>query len=167
MRRSEFTESIVAFIGLGLLFAPAELHAATCSVSTPGLAFGAYSVYAAAATNGTGTLTVTCSKVAGDPNSITVSYVISLSTGSSSSYVQRTMKSGANSLGYNLYTTNTHSVVWGDGTGSTQTVSNSIRLTNGSPTNSKNNTVFGQIPPLQDVAVSSSYLDNVTVTVTY
>ena len=164
MRRGE---CVAAFMGLGLLFAPTDLRAATCSVSTPGVAFGNYDVYAAAATNGTGTMTVSCTLQASDGNNITVNYTISLSTGSSNSYVQRQMQSGANTLGYNLYTTNTHSVVWGNGSGSTQIVSGSLRLTNGNPTRSNNHTVFGQVPPLQDVAVANSYLDNVTVTVTY
>jgi spore coat protein U-like protein len=58
-------------------------------------------------------------------------------------------------------------VVWGDGSGSTQTVAGSMKLTNGNPSHINNHTVYGQIAPLQDVAVSNNYLDNVTVTVTY
>lgn len=154
-------------LSLWLGIAAANSIAATCTVTTPGLAFGNYDVYAAGATNGTGTLSVKCSKVAGDPNNVNISYTISLATGSSGSYVQRQMKSGTNSLGYNLYTTNTHSVVWGNGTGSTSTVAGSMRLTNGNPTITNTHTVFGQIPPLQDAAVASNYLDNITVTVTY
>lgn len=163
MRRGE---CIAAFMGLGLLFAPTDLRAVTCNVSTPGLAFGGYDVYAGAANNGTGTMNVGCSLDASDPNNVTVSYTISLSTGSSNSYVQRQMQGGGDTLGYNLYTTNTHSVVWGNGAGSTQTVAGSMKLTNGNPSKTNTHTVYGEIPPLQDVAVSS-YQDNVTVTVTY
>jgi spore coat protein U-like protein len=154
-------------LSLWLSIAAANSIAATCTVTTPGLAFGNYDVFAAGATNGTGTLSIKCSKVAGDPNNVNISYTISLATGSSGSYVQRQMKSGTNTLGYNLYTTTTHSVVWGNGTGSTSTVAGSMRLTNASPSITNTHTVFGQIPPLQDVAVASNYLDNITVTVTY
>ena len=74
---------------------------------------------------------------------------------------------GANTFGYNLYTTNAYSVVWGDGTGSSATVSGSMRLKNTNPSQSNTHTVYGQVPGLQDVAVASNYQDNVTVTVTY
>jgi len=138
----------------------------SCSVATPGLAFGSYDVYAAGVTNGNATLTVKCD-LNPPPGSADVNYTISLATGNSNSFVQRQMKSGANAFGYNLYTTNAYSVVWGDGTGSTTTVSGSMRLKNTNPSQSNTHTVYGQIPALQDVAVASDYQDNVTVTVTY
>ena len=138
----------------------------SCNVSTPGLAFGSYDVFAVGATNGNATLTVSCD-LNPPPGNADVSYTISLATGRSNSFVQRQMKSGANAFGYNLYTTNAYSVVWGDGTGSTTTVSGSMRLKNTNPSQSNTHTVYGQIPALQDVAVASDYQDNVTVTVTY
>jgi len=81
--------------------------------------------------------------------------------------VQRQMKSGANTFGYNLYTTNAYAVVWGDGTGSTATISGTMRLNNGHPSQTNTHTVYGRIPALQDVAVANDYRDNVTATVTY
>ena len=145
-----------------------DAAAVTCAVSTPGLAFGSYDVFAAGATNGNGTLNVTCSLDPADQGAQKlVPYVISLSTGSSGSFVQRTMKSGTNALGYNLYTSNTYSVVWGDGTGSTSTQSGSHVLNNGHPTLTSSFTAYGRIPALQDAAVASDYRDNVTATVTW
>jgi spore coat protein U-like protein len=138
----------------------------SCSVSTPGLNFGSYDVFAAGVTNGSATLTITCD-LNPPPGNADISYTISLSTGSSNSFVQRQMKSGANTFGYNLYTTNAYAVVWGDGTGSTATVLGSMRLTSPNPSQTKTHTVYGQVPALQDVAVASDYRDNVTVTVTY
>ena len=138
----------------------------SCSVATPGLAFGSYDVYAAGVTNGNATLTVSCD-LNPPPGNADVNYTISLATGRSNSFVQRQMKSGANAFGYNLYTTNAYSVVWGDGTGSSATVSGSMRLKNTNPSQSNTHTVYGRIPALQDVAVASDYQDNVTVTVTY
>lgn len=139
----------------------------SCSVSTPGLNFGNYDVYAGGVTNGNGTLSVTCNLNPPPNSAATVNYSISLSAGNSGSFVQRQMQSGANTLGYNLYTSNAYSVVWGDGTGSTATISGSMDLNNGHPSQTNLLTVYGQIPALQDAGVSPSYLDNVTVTVTY
>jgi spore coat protein U-like protein len=159
--------AVRAAVTLCLCLATTSAVAApSCSVSTPGLNFGPYDVYAAGVTNSSGTLTVTCD-LNPPPGNADVNYTISLSTGSSNSFVQRQMKSGANTFGYNLYTTNAHSVVWGDGTGSTATVLGSMRLTSPSPSKTNTHTVYGQIPALQDVAVASDYQDNVTVTVTY
>ena len=139
----------------------------TCTASTPGVAFGTYDVYAAGVTNGNGTLTVICNYDASDTGVINLTYAISLAAGSSNSYVQRQMQSGANTFGYNLYTTNTYAVVWGDGTGSTATISGTMRLNNGHPSQTNTHTVYGRIPALQDVAVANDYRDNVTATVTY
>src|SRR5438046_3066499 len=88
------------------------------AIRAVGLAFGPYDVFAAAATKVNGTLNITCSLDAADQGAQKlVPYVVSLSTGSSNSFVQRTMKSGTNALGYNIYTSNAYSNVWGDGTG--------------------------------------------------
>lgn len=138
----------------------------SCSVSAPGLAFGNYDVFAVGVTNGTGTLSITCN-LNPPPGSATVNYTISLSTGSSNSFVQRQMKSGGNTLGYNLYTSNTHSVIWGDGTGTSKTVAGSMSLTTPTPSKTNRPTIYGQIPPLQDAAVANNYSDTITVTVTY
>jgi spore coat protein U-like protein len=169
-RRARRWSRRAAHAGVALalgVFAPSALAAFTCSASTPGLAFGSYDVFAAGATNGTGTLSVTCSLIA-PANDGKVSYTLSLSTGSSNSFVQRQMKSGANVLGYNLYTSNAYSVVWGDGTGATAMVTGTMQLdkfTN--PSQTVRQTVYGQIPALQDAGVAPNYLDNVTVTVAF
>jgi spore coat protein U-like protein len=152
-------------LALGLAFVAAEAMAASCSVSTPGVAFGAYDVFAASPTTSNGTIKVSCTL--GAEIFVRVNYTISLASGSSNTFVQRTMKSGANALGYNLYTTNAYSTVWGDGTGSTATVAGTITLSIFNTTGSTNTTVYGRIPALQDAAVASNYQDNVTVTVTY
>ncbi len=157
--------TLVIALGFCLLSKGASA-AFTCGISTPGLSFGSYDVFAGSAVNGTGTLSVTCSLIA-PANSGNVSYVISLSTGSSNSFVQRKMFSGANPLLYNLYTSNTYSVVWGDGTGSTQTISGTMKLKKSTnPSQTVMQTVYGQIPALQDAAVGG-YSDNVTATVSF
>jgi spore coat protein U-like protein len=170
MRRLEALRACRAgslVVALGLLLLSNGVSASfTCGISTPGVSFGAYDVFAVSAVNGTGTLSVTCSLIA-PANDGNVSYVITLSTGSSNSFVQRQMFSGANPLGYNLYTSNTYSVVWGDGTGSTQTISGTMKLNKfTNPSQTVMQTVYGQIPALQDAAVGG-YSDNVTATVSF
>jgi spore coat protein U-like protein len=165
-RRSWAQLAGAAGVALWFGLAPTgTLAATTCGVSTPGLAFGNYDVFNAAVTNGNATLTVTCT-LTPPPSTDNESYTLTLSTGSSGSFVQRQMKSGTDTLNYNLYTSNAYSVVWGDGTGTTKKVTGSKRLTSGNPTQTNQHTVYGQIPALQDAAVGS-YLDNVTVTVTF
>jgi spore coat protein U-like protein len=156
-------------IGVILAGAAAQALAVTCTMSTPGVAFGGYDVFAGGVTNGSGTLTLTCSYDVGDTGVININYTISMSTGSSNSYVQRQMQSGSSgdALGYNLYTTNGYSVVWGDGSGSTAAITGTMKLTNGHPSDTNVRTVYGQIPALQDVSVATDYRDNVTITVTY
>ena len=144
-----------------------DVGAVTCSVSTAGLAFGPYDVFAAGATNGNATLNVTCQQEVADRGADKIQpYVISLSTGSSSSFVQRTMKNGSNALGYNIYTSNAYSVVWGDGTGSTGTQSGTAVINNGHPVATNSFTAYGRVPALQDVAVGN-YTDSITLTITW
>jgi spore coat protein U-like protein len=156
-----------ALVSLLLAAAAGGASAVTCTLSTAGLAFPAYSVFNAAATNGNATISLTCSLDASDNPPLTVSYVMSLSTGSSNSYVQRTLKIPTDQLGYNIYTSNTYSTVWGNGNGGSSSQSGSLMLTSGQPRRTENKTAFGRIPPLQDVSVSNNYVDNITVTVTY
>ena len=76
------------------------------------------------------------------------------------------MKSGAVVLNYNLYSNSTRTTVWGDGTGSTQTVLGSNQVKPATPTFTDNFTVYGSVPALQDAAVGA-YSDNITITLTY
>jgi spore coat protein U-like protein len=141
--------------------------AVTCSTSTAGLAFGGYDVFAAGATNGNATINVVCTQDVADRGADKLQpYVVSLSPGSSASFVQRTMKNGTDALGYNIYTSNAYSVVWGDGTGSTGTQSGTAVINNGHPMATNSFTAYGRIPALQDVAVGG-YTDNITATITW
>jgi len=136
-----------------LLAAPAMTRAATCTVSATPVAFGVYLPFSGTPTSITGAVTVSCDAKA--------SVVVALSTGGGGSYANRQMSKGANMLRYQLYTDAAHSLVWGDGTAGTVTVSatvagNLVRTL----------TVYGQVPALQAVA-SLTYIDAIMVTVTY
>jgi spore coat protein U-like protein len=145
-----------------------DAMAVTCTISAPGIAFGGYDVFAAGPVYGNGTIKVTCTQDPADRGADKiVPYHVTLSTGSSLTFAQRTMKSGVtNTLGYNIYTSNTYGSVWGDGTGSTSIQTGSMLINNGHPSVTDTYTAYGRVPALQDVAVGP-YSDNVTVTMSF
>lgn len=125
--------------------------ALSCSVSTVAVAFGAYNPRNSTATDGVGSITVSCS--GGTPGAMSASS----STGQSGTYSARTMKAGSFVLNYNLYTNSTHTTVWGNGSTGT-----SVRSITGVGTY----TVWGRIPALQNVG-AGSYSDTISVTLTF
>lgn len=147
-----------------LLLAPCQAaHAvASCSVSATTIAFGGYNPFSSSPLDSAGDITVSCSL--GGLLSLLVSYQIKLATGGSGTYSPRRMSSGANTLNYNLYTSSGRSTVWGNGTGSTGTVSDGYLL--GLGTTVRHYAVHGRVPALQN-GRAGSYLDSITVTVEY
>jgi spore coat protein U-like protein len=139
-------------------FAVTATLQATCSATATALAFPAYTP-GGGNVAGTNTISVKCTK-----NS---PYTISLNAGATTggTVAQRLMASGANTLQYNLYTTVAHAVVFGDGSGSSQTVSGI-----GSGVATANAvTVFGQLldNATNQAAIPANYTDTITVTVSY
>ena len=147
-----------------LLIAPigASQAAGTCSVSATTLAFGGYNPFSSSPLDSAGDIAVSCSL--GGLISLLVSYEIKLATGGSGTYSPRRMSNGANTLNYNLYTSSGRGTVWGNGTGSTGTVSDQYLL--GVGTTVRHYDVYGRVPALQN-ARAGGYLDSVTVTVEY
>jgi spore coat protein U-like protein len=129
---------------------PARADAAHCTVTTVSVAFGAYDPRAAAATDGVGSVIVSCS---GNPGSST----LSSTTGQSGTYSARVMTAGSYSLSYNLYTTSSRTTQWGDGSGGTAVLSLNSAGTY---------TIYGRIPALQNVG-AGTYSDSIVVTLTY
>ena len=133
----------------------------SCSVSTTGVAFGNYNPLTSAAVNSTGSVTVTCSALV----IFTASYLITLTTGNSSSYASRFMLSAAgNQLKYNLYNTPARTQVLGDGTAGTATITGAYTAVGLTAT--YNYPVYGSLPALQTVS-PGAYADIVTVNVVY
>ena len=137
-----------------ILFLHDDFVRANCAfTSMTGVSFGIYDVFSALPNNnGVGSITVNC-------RGGTSSFLMSLSSGLSNSYVSRTMMNGANLLNYNLYTNAGRTIVWGDGSGGSVTLSG---LGNGKTTLN----VFGQIFPGQNAKVGF-YTDNIVVTVNF
>lgn len=154
-RRSLAPAAVLAAVLLLLLPATATAAISSCTLSATTVAFG---VFSGTQRTTTGTITVTC-RGAGTNNPFSVA----LSTGSGT-YATRTMKSGTNSLPYNLYTDLAHTIIWGNGTGGTQVVSG--RITFPPSPISVPETVFGLLPA-QPIPVPGSYLDTIIATVTF
>jgi spore coat protein U-like protein len=164
--REASTIGVRAFVAmlLWVVAAPAVAQV-SCSVSAPNISFGSYDVFAGSPITSTTTISVTCTLTGGGGNT-DINYAIALSPGLSNTFVQRTMKSGTNALGYNLYSNSTRTTVWGDGSGAAPTVSGSMTVKKSAPTHTDSPTVYGSVPALQDVGVGA-YADNITIIVTY
>jgi spore coat protein U-like protein len=129
-----------------------------CTVATSGLAFGSYNPLPGTSADTNGTISVTCSGAAGD----TAAYTITITAGLGS-FSARKMVSGGDSLTYNLYKDSGCTQVWGDGTASTSTVSDSVTLTSSSLTT--NYVVYSRIAGGQRSARAHAYSDSLLVVI--
>ena len=151
-------------LALTLLGAESALAAWSCSISVTPLGFGTYDVFSATPDDSTATLSVTCTQVSAPVGNLPVT--ASLSQGSSGTYATRQMKSGANSLSYNMYANATRTTIFGDGTAGTSTISGTFPFTAVGQNVTGTGTIYGRIPAGQDVAVGS-YSDSIVATVTW
>ena len=95
-----------------------------CTTTTSNVAFGNYSPMSFGNTDTTGNIKVSCGGVA----SVLEPFNIAFSAGSSGSFANRRLRSGSNTLNYNLYTDAGYTTVWGDGTGGSQSVDGTATL---------------------------------------
>jgi len=107
-----------------------------------------------------GTITMTCGANSGNGY-----YDVVLSAGGSGNYQARQMKSGSNSLSYNLYSDSAHTKVWQPDNcgGNCGVMGFSNTSVNGG---TMTFTVYGEIPA-QPKAIPGTYGDSITVTLTY
>ena len=154
MKRS-FTILLAA---TGGILAAAIAEAGTCTLSTTSVSFGAYNVFTATPTDGTGQVNFQCSP--GGGGGPVQSVTIHLSNGGAPSFDPRRMLRGGEILNYNLYLNAARTTIWGDGTGGTQ-----VYAQGGLPSNSNVNiNVFGRIPAGQDVS-AGIYTNTVVATI--
>jgi spore coat protein U-like protein len=137
-----------------LLYAGATEVAAqigACSVATTSVSFGSYDPYASGPLDGQGTIQYTCF-------GLMRTVRVSISTGGSGNFSRR-MSGPGSPLNYNLYLDATHQTIWGDGSSGTQPLvqRNIIIYANYTAT------VYGRIPPLQNVGLGT-YSDSLVVT---
>lgn len=144
-------------LGLGSLSARA---AADCSVSTAGVAFGAYDSLGGNRRDTIGTITVTCTGNVGDA----VSYSLSLDT-TGDQGVYRVMTNGTHQLNYLIFADNGYTQVWGDGTGGGIVVNDNYTMATSQTSHSY--PMYGRIPAGQSRAASGAYGANITITLIY
>jgi spore coat protein U-like protein len=138
-----------------LLAANVSRLEAACTISSTGVSFGTYDVFAPAPTDSTGSVVYDC-----DPSDKNIR--ITLSTGSSGTFLPRELTNGLDQLAYNLFDNAALTSIWGDGTGG----SNFYFIKNPHPQKPVALTIYGRLPPLQDVA-AGAYTDSVVVTVDF
>ena len=150
--------------GLLCALSPALHAAVTCRVRATPVRFGVYDPLSLSPTVSTGTVVTTCRLRGGLATQVTI--VSSFTTGSSGSYLDRTMKRGASSLLYNLYLDPAYSEVAGNGTGGSATGTTTLNLTLLRATQRWRETIYGSMPASQDVA-PGTYRDSIVVTINY
>jgi spore coat protein U-like protein len=130
--------------------------AAFCRVTTRPVLFGAYDTLSPQPKISEGTIIMSCSDEPSHPL-----FRVSIGpSGTSGVFLPRQMQSTSlTTLDYNLYTDTTFTTVWGDGTSGTVPV-----IQRGFKQKSIEITVYGKIPPQQDIAVET-YTDTLTITV--
>ena len=128
---------------------------ANCSISTSAVAFGNYDpavAHSASPLDGTGTVTITCTKGSGP--------TVGLDVGSNASGSTRRMTDGSEYLSYELYQNSGRTTVWGSSGGA-------IYDPGAAPSYAARSlTVYGRVGAGQDVSVGS-YSDTVVATVTF
>jgi len=199
---TRYQGALLVLLLLGASLWVPRAQATTCTVSTAsaGVAFGSYIPTSGSANTANGTLSLTCTPDCTSPLPVTlcvsalgvvlgyngVNASIALSIGGGTSYTARLLRSGTNTLGYNLYSNSGYTTIFGNGSGGSSVVT--YCFTGGTVLSCSGATyvgapasglgglagtpqtqlipIYGRIPASQDAAVGS-YSDTLTVTVTF
>src|SRR5207248_337340 len=138
-----FPRVAFAILICALAVSSAARAATTCTIdATTAVDFNTYDYTSATPNDSTGTITCTCRGAGGLFGG---GAAVTLSQGSSGTYSQRTMLSGANVLAYNLYVDAARTQVWGDFTGGTSGQFAAPRTPN------QQLSIYGRIPTGQNV----------------
>jgi spore coat protein U-like protein len=144
---------------LALPAAPAA--ALGCSLQSPGLVFGAYNPLSPVPVDSASGITVTCTGIPGT----SLVYTLRLGPGGSGSFSERRLRSASQwVLTYNLYTNAARTLVWGDGNGGSQVVSEALTLSASSA--SRVHPVHGRLFARQNVP-PGTYVDTLVLTVDF
>jgi spore coat protein U-like protein len=148
--------ALLAVSALAVALSSGIARGQTCSFSagaTP-IAFGAYDPGTAIPNDSTGSFRYTCTSAK------VKQVIVALSAGGAGSFNPRQMALGAERLDYNLYSDAARTVIWGDGTGGSQTVTS----TPAGATHGATVTIYGRIGAGQWVP-PGGYTDTIAVTV--
>lgn len=157
LRKSQAKFFALAFFALILALICAPSANASCSLTSSSVPFGSYDVFSPTPLDTVGQVIFRCSQ-----NDKNVS--ISLSRGGSADFSPRRMTNGASILNYNLYRDAARTVIWGDGSGGTQT----YFINNPQPNNTDIPvSVYGRILAGQSTAATGNYSDTISAVVNY
>jgi spore coat protein U-like protein len=143
-------------LSLLLLVSRPAAAAMNCTIGLAPFSFGNYVPGDAAPLDVTAQIGVRCTGSAG-------TFIAKISTGGSGTFAQRQMRSGPFRLGYNFYVNASRTVVWGDGTGGSQTTSVA------KPSSGQQDftlPIYGRVFPGQSVG-AGAYGDSVLVTIVF
>lgn len=147
--------TLVALLAVGVIVSRPVVLQANCTIAATPVIFGVYDVFAPGALNSTGNVTYRCSL-------LTVAISIELSAGSSGAFATRTMRSGTQTLAYNLYRNAAATAIWGNGSPGTQRYEAALPPLNTDVVL----TVYGRVPPRQSVS-AGTYSDTIVVTINF
>ncbi|HEU4623070.1 MAG TPA: spore coat U domain-containing protein [Burkholderiaceae bacterium] len=149
-------EAIIALV-FASMCAGAQAQLISCGFSggVNALSFGSYTGFSSA--SATTQIRVSCLGAA-----VFVPIQLKLSAGNAFGYSPRRLSGGGNTLAYNLYLDAANTRVWGDGTGGTEYLSQSIVISLGTQTF----TVYGFIPAGQSPP-PGTYTATITATLTF
>ena len=150
-------------IALMILMAmPLGAQAGTgCELVVPQFAFGAYQLLDIAPTDASALLEVRC--MVDGQTAATVSYTIAIGPSPGGSLAPRSMIGPGDTLRYNLYANGSRTLVWGDGSQGSVTVSGSLNLPGQS---SVSHPIFGRIPPGQ-LVTAGQYGDQLMIQLSF
>jgi spore coat protein U-like protein len=127
--------------------------AASCSVSTSGVAFGSYDSLDGAPADTSGSITVSCTGTAGEVVNASISTTPST----------RNLQGPKTALAYQLYVDAARTQPWGDGTSGTTPLTGTLTVGSNGNVN-QSFYVYGRIAGGQHSAAAGSYLDTLVVT---
>jgi spore coat protein U-like protein len=142
-----------------LLLLPDEARAQTCNFSFTAINFGSVDVTASASTDISGTFSASCSGGLAGSTVRVCPHLGEGSQGAGANGSPRYMKSGADTLNYNLYSDAGHTTIWGsDLAGWSGASPPQIDMTlDGTGSGSTTRTVYGRVPGSQGSARVGTY----------
>ena len=148
--------------------AAAAAEDVTCTPSAPAIDFGAYDILSGSVVDGAGSFSVTCTH--NKNTNETVVYTAKVATTPTR---QLAPPSGTDRVSYQLYVDSARTQAWGDGTGSTFTITGTVTMNGAVSVTDAAKNFYGRITPGgQDVSAASPgpaptiYSQTLTVTVT-
>ena len=154
--------ALVILVPAGLAHATCTGIGCSCSITADPLDFGTYNPLGGSNADATGNVSVQCGALIAGVN---ISYEVTLGTGMSGVFTNRTLSNGSDTLAYNLYTDTSRTIIWGDGSSGTSTITNGYFLSVLIP-RVDDFPIYGRVPYGQNVE-AGTYTDSIVATVIF